>query len=177
MNETVVTRIRRAVGHLPGEEQDDPGVGDEDAPELPGGEPVARDHEMREDDRVHGVEIDQDRRVRRAGEPGPHVGRGHLHAEEHAQDEEGPPLLALYAEPDEAARGPRPEADDRPPHDEAHPRQAEGRGVLKTELDHDTVGAPEDRDEQGSGRAREVDVLRGMAQKALAGTTPGIIPS
>ena len=61
--------------------------------------------------------------------------------------------------------------------DEAHPREAERRGVLEAHLDHDGIGAPEDRDEHGHGRALEVHVFRRMAQNALEDTTPGIITS
>ena len=54
---------------------------------------------------------------------------------------------------------------------------AKRRVSLEAHLDHDGIGAPEDRDEHGHGRALEAHVFRRMAQNALEDTTPGIITS
>src|SRR5213594_3447448 len=84
-------------------------------------------------------------------------------------------MSGLHAEAGEPARAPRPAADHAAADHEAHPREPERRRVFEAELDHDAVGAPEDRDEHGHGRALEDHVFRGMAQNALENTTPGII--
>src|SRR4029077_9429392 len=123
-----------------------------------------------------GVKIDKDRRVRRAGEPGPDVRRRHLDAEQEAQHDERAPLGGLAPKAGEAAGGPGPEADHGAADDESHTRQAERRGLLEAHLDDYGIRAPEDRDEHGHGRALEVDVFRRVAQQnALEDTTPGII--
>ena len=87
----------------------------------------------------------------------------------------GAPLGGLDPEAGKAAGGPGPETDHRAADDEPHARQTKRRGLLEAHLDHDGVGAPENRDEHGHGRALEVHVFRRMAQNAFEDTTPGII--
>src|SRR2546425_13328963 len=101
----------RAVSDLARAEQHDARVGDEDPRELPNREPIAGDQEMGQHDGVDGVKVEEDRRVRRAGEPGPDVRRRHLYAEQQAQERQWAPLGGLDPEADEAAGGPGPETD------------------------------------------------------------------
>ena len=121
---------------------------------------------MGEDDGVHRVEVEQDRRVRSARERCPDVHHADLEGEEEAQEDQRAPLAALDPEPREAASGPRPERDDGAPDQEAHPGQPERRRVEEPDLDRDRIGAPEDRDDHGQRGALEIDAFRGMAQSA-----------
>src|SRR5206468_2846907 len=122
----VAEERRRAAANLVDEEQDDARVGDEHAGELPKRQPVARDQEVGEDDRVDGVEVQEDRGVRRARERGADVHGADLEGEEETEEDERPPLGACHAEAGESSRCPRPEPDD------ATARYDTGRAELHT---------------------------------------------
>src|SRR3989449_3620186 len=157
-HDAVAEETRRAGRRLAHEEHHDPRVGDDDARRLPEREPIARDQEVREHDRVHGVEVEDDRRVGRARERRPDVHRPDLGDEEQRHDEERPHLGTPESEAGEPSREPRPERDHDAADDEAHPCQPQRRRVFEPELDRHGIAAPEERQEEGEQRAAEIDV-------------------